>query len=317
MSCDSSEAKGADRWVLFFGKIIRQYHTQSYHKFWYNLSLLSLLKAIFIIFTILINYIFRMSLFFIQSKLFFEINFKMLDKKSRIKVLFCLSFLLIPFLIFSIISQTYTNQEEPDYNGDGVKRPKKSGYWDENDVSFIHIDNNWSDAASNLDWVQGGDGSWGSPYVIENITIDAGGSGSGILIENSNDYFIIRNCTVYNSGSGVWDAGIKLESVSNGILINNNFSNNNYRGLYLDYSDNITVSGNNAYSNTVYGIYLWGSVNNTVSGNTANDNTYDGIFLDNSDNNTISGIESIGIINTMFTSVKKRTREMGIISFNK
>jgi len=28
MSCDSSEAKGADRWVLFFGKTIGQYHTQ-------------------------------------------------------------------------------------------------------------------------------------------------------------------------------------------------------------------------------------------------------------------------------------------------
>lgn len=28
MSCDSSEAKGADRWILFFGKTIGQYHTQ-------------------------------------------------------------------------------------------------------------------------------------------------------------------------------------------------------------------------------------------------------------------------------------------------
>ncbi len=211
----------------------------------------------------------------------------MLDKKSRIKVLVHLSFLLIPFLIFSIISQTYTNQEEPDYNSDSVKSPKNSGYWDESDVSFIYIDNNWSLAASNLDWVQGGDGSWGSPYIIENVTIDAGGSGNGILIENSNDYFIIRNCTVYNSGSGFWDAGIKLESVSNGILINNNFSNN-IHGIILDYSYNITVSGNTANNNHLYGIYLSGSDNNTVSGNNATNNWF-GTYLSDSGNNTVSG----------------------------
>ena len=54
----------------------------------------------------------------------------MLNKKSRIKVLVGLSFLLISFLTSSIISQTYTNQKEADYNVDGVKSPKKSGYWD-------------------------------------------------------------------------------------------------------------------------------------------------------------------------------------------
>ncbi|KKK84422.1 hypothetical protein LCGC14_2783490, partial [marine sediment metagenome] len=114
-----------------------------------------------------------------------------------------------------------------------LKKPKNSGFWS---LNFIHVDGNiignWSATAA-LDWCSG-NGTWGNPYVIENVTIDAGGIGNGILIENSNDYFIIRNSKVYNSGSGGEDAGIKLQSVSNGTLINNNFSNNNIFGIYLD-----------------------------------------------------------------------------------
>ena len=100
-------------------------------------------------------------------------------------------------------------------------KPKTSGYWK---VDYIHIDGNWTDAKNNLDWVQGGDGSLGDPYIIENVTIDCGGSDFGILIENSNDYFIIRNCTVYNSGDEWLNAGIKMDQVDNGQLINNNCS---------------------------------------------------------------------------------------------
>jgi len=149
----------------------------------------------------------------------------------------------------------------------------------------IHIDNNWT--AAKVAGIVTGNGTYSEPYLIEDLVIDGGGSGSGIFIENSNDYFIIRNCTVYNSGSGFWDAGIKLESVSNGILINNNFSNN-IHGIILDYSYNITVSGNTANNNHLYGIYLSGSDNNTVSGNNATNNWF-GTYLSDSGNNTVSG----------------------------
>ena len=227
-----------------------------------------------------------MSLFFIQSKLFIEINFKMLDKKSRIKVLVHLSFLLVPFLIFSITSQIYTNQEEPDYNGDVVKNPKKSGYWI---VSPIIIDGNsgWETASSTYDWITGS-GTWIDPYIIDNVTIDGGYSDSGILIKNSNVYFIIRNVTVYHSGAGSQEAGIVLNSVSNGILTNNNFSDN-YNGVYIVYGNNNTLSENIVSNNIKNGIYLDSSNNNTVSGNTANINRDYGIRMNLGDNNTISG----------------------------
>jgi len=64
-----------------------------------------------------------------------------------------------------------------------VINPKESaGYL----RSFIHVDGNWS-ATTSYDWCYG-DGSWGNPYIIENVTIDSP-TGSGIIIENSkNDY---------------------------------------------------------------------------------------------------------------------------------
>ncbi len=151
---------------------------------------------------------------------------------------------------------------------------------------------NWTWAV-NQPWCYG-QGTWQEPYIIENVTVDCGGTGSGIIINNSkNDHFIIRNCTVYNSGSEWSDAGIKLENTQNG-TISGNTANNNFVGIYLLYDcDNNTISGNTANNNN------WGIIftamhagtcdNNTLSGNTASNNDYDGISLSFSKDNIISG----------------------------
>jgi len=173
-----------------------------------------------------------------------------------------------------------------------VINPKISGGYSE---SFIHIDGNipgnWSDTASTYDWCSG-DGSWSNPYTIENVTVDCGGSGSGIFIDNSeNDYFIIRNCTVYNAGSGTYDAGIKLEITNKGTLTNNNCSNNPQHGILLhNFCDNNTLSGNTACNNSGWGINIDNhSDNNTISGNIANGNDFVGIYLDQSEYSIITG----------------------------
>ncbi len=145
----------------------------------------------------------------------------------------------------------------------------------------IHIDNNWTDAKDAE--ICTGLGTYSDPYVIEDLEIDGGGSGSCIWIENSDVYFKIENCTVYNSGSVYYDAGFRLLWVSNGRLTNNNCSFNN-NGISL-YGSNNNISGNTANYND-YGIYLSNS-NSKVSGNTANNN-YCGIYLDSSNNNIIS-----------------------------
>ncbi|MCJ7720053.1 MAG: hypothetical protein MUO36_01130, partial [Candidatus Hadarchaeum sp.] len=43
----------------------------------------------------------------------------------------------------------------------------------------------------------GGDGSAGSPWIIENWVIDASGA-NGIDIQNTTAYFVVRNCLVEN-----------------------------------------------------------------------------------------------------------------------
>lgn len=161
-----------------------------------------------------------------------------------------------------------------------LSRPKTSGWWD--NFTFIHINGNWSIAAG-YEWCTG-DGSLDKPYTIENITMNAGNSptGSGIYIQNShNDYFIIRNCTVYNSASGAYDAGIKLENTNKGTLTNNNCSDNGMNNILLyNDCDNNTLSENFVNGNTFYGIIIYNNCdNNTIIGNTVNGHIFHGIYL--------------------------------------
>ncbi|MFX1573904.1 MAG: nitrous oxide reductase family maturation protein NosD [Promethearchaeota archaeon] len=216
-----------------------------------------------------------------------------------------LAFSLISSVNLSMDLETYDVLDEIK-----IKNPKNSGGYSE---SFIHVDgsipNNWSYTALNFEWCSG-NGTWSNPYIIENITIDASSSptGSGIYIANSKtDYFIIRNCTVYNAASAQQDAGIKLENTNNGTLVNNNCSNNGENGILLL----LTCVNNTIYKNTVNnnnfgGIYLWADCSiNILSENIASNygTSYQdmGIILMNNCNsntilrNNINGNTQIGI----------------------
>jgi parallel beta-helix repeat protein len=162
----------------------------------------------------------------------------------------------------------------------------------------IHIDDsgvsawNWSKTARCKVWCTGM-GTYSNPYIIEGLEIDAGGSGSCVLIENSNTYFIIRNCKVYNARYQHYDAGIKLYNTNNGTLTYNNCSNNEGSGIFLyNNCDNNSISENIANNNSE-GFSLWEDCDdNTISGNTANNNS-EGISVQfYSDDNTISGNEA-------------------------
>ena len=147
---------------------------------------------------------------------------------------------------------------------------------------------NWTWAESQP-WCYG-DGSWSTPYIIENLTISGFGLTSGIEITNSDSYFEIRNCTIYNSGTNTYDAGIKFDNVTNAVIFNNTCSNNGYDGILLmTGSNNNTIDTTKATNNGHYGIYLYDHCdNNTIIGNDASEND-DGIYLYASDNNTIQG----------------------------
>ncbi|MHA2036988.1 MAG: NosD domain-containing protein [Promethearchaeota archaeon] len=158
----------------------------------------------------------------------------------------------------------------------------------------IHIDDdnpsiNWTVAKK--DGICTGNGTYFNPYVIKDLEIDGEGSGSCILIDNSEVYFRIENCTLFNCGYDFYDAGIKLVNVNNGKVLNNNCSNNNIRGILLRNSNNSIISGNTVNNNNAYGIALYGSHNNTISGNTINE-VSKGIILEGNlggSNNIVSG----------------------------
>jgi hypothetical protein len=75
----------------------------------------------------------------------------------------------------------------------------------------IIINNNWSDAE--IAGICTGSGTWSNPYVIEDLIIDGKNSSNCILIQNSNEFFRIENCILYNSSSAFFTGGIKLNNV--------------------------------------------------------------------------------------------------------
>jgi len=124
----------------------------------------------------------------------------------------------------------------------------------------IHIDNNWSDAK--ITGLCTGSGNSSDPYVIEDLVIDGGGVGSCILIENSEDYFKIENCTISNCGSDFYDSGIKLISANNGNLTNNRALDLDSFGLVM-YESNNTFVVNNIFKGK-HGISVRFSKNNVI-----------------------------------------------------
>jgi len=205
--------------------------------------------------------------------------------KTKAKNLVILVILGLVFPVLHNINFNLNNE-----NNTSSINPKSSGAYIE---SFIHIDgsipNNWSWTAGNYSWCSG-DGTWNNPYMIENVTIDGSGREFGIKICNSNsDFFTIKNCTIYNTGSHWTHEAIELINVSIGTIINNNCSFNVGCGITLDANcNNNTISGNTVNNNLEFGIATYASENTTISGNTANYNQF-GIFIDyDSHNNTIS-----------------------------
>ncbi|MFW9865183.1 MAG: NosD domain-containing protein [Candidatus Thorarchaeota archaeon] len=126
-----------------------------------------------------------------------------------------------------------------------------------------------------------GQGTYSSPYVIEDLIIDGGGSSSSIWIENSDDYFMIVNCSLTNPGSNFGqDASIKLNSTKNGQLINNTIRSDDL-GIYIGLCENNTFIGNDI--RTKYGVYMFLSNFNRIFLNNIEGTTFD-MFIQNSMN---------------------------------
>ncbi|MCG2827483.1 MAG: right-handed parallel beta-helix repeat-containing protein [Thermoplasmatales archaeon] len=129
----------------------------------------------------------------------------------------------------------------------------------------------------------GGTGTVNDPYIIENYTISAS-TAHGIFIDNTDVYFIIRNCVIHDGKSNDRH-GIYFYSVANG-KIDNVTSYNNDDGIYLYSSSNNNITNNQIYNND-HGVYLWDSSNNNISANEIYNNNYYGIYLEQYSSNNI------------------------------
>jgi parallel beta-helix repeat protein len=170
--------------------------------------------------------------------------------------------------IFNSITQ---QEEQADSPMQGI--PHGSASWDlSHSHGPIYVDgddiggDDWDNIAGET-WCQG-DGSYDNPYRLENITIDGKGSNYCIYIRDSNSvYFEIRNCTLFNA-----TYGIRLGSIRKGLIIDNNCSENNNKGIYMYGSYNNTIYNNTCSRNTEQGIRISSSNNNNITRNTCFEN---------------------------------------------
>jgi len=121
-----------------------------------------------------------------------------MKKSLRLYILISLTFFFVILMLSNEINKEISSENEDNTESIEQKEVKTSSYW-VLDPSII--DNNWSETASTYDWCSGS-GSFSNPYVIENVTINGLNSSNCIEIKNSNENFIIRNCTLYNASMG-------------------------------------------------------------------------------------------------------------------
>jgi parallel beta-helix repeat protein len=105
------------------------------------------------------------------------------------------------------------------------------------EYSAIYIDGNAELESYAID----GTGGELDPYIIENLVINASGLGNGIYIQNTNAYFILRNCVITNAD--LYCAGISLSNVTNAKITNNTVYNS-YDGILLCRSSNNMLKNN-------------------------------------------------------------------------
>ena len=127
-----------------------------------------------------------------------------------------------------------------------------------------------------------GNGTVSNPYIIEGLTINGNGSLYCILINNTNKFFNLRGCVLFNSSYGVY-----FNNVSNGELSINQIFGNINAGLFMESSFNNSIFGNSVYKNLMCGFFVRNCSYIEISGNDLERNSFIGIFLNMSNFNDI------------------------------
>ena len=151
-----------------------------------------------------------------------------------------------------------------------------------------------------------GSGSENDPWIIADRTIYGTGNDLGVWIENTDEYFILRNIIFYGIDR---ETGILIRNVNNGRFENNQiygggdgimiedshfntFANNivedtTHHGFILQYSHNNTFLDNNLYNNPLGYRVEFDCHNNTFIGNIVSHSEYFGFFLEDAYHNIL------------------------------
>jgi len=164
--------------------------------------------------------------------------------------------------------------------------PRPDGNYEKRDPIEIHNNTDFHNQADEEGWP--GDGSEDDPYIIKGYEIDGDGHDTGVYVSDTTVYFELRDNYVHSSA----DAGIRLDNVLNGIIVNNTVSNNDGYGIFTGDSSNNNILVDNILDSNDPG---WkgsiqiddGSHNNTLEGNTVTNSGGRGLTIENSNYNTV------------------------------
>ncbi len=157
----------------------------------------------------------------------------------------------------------------------------------------IRVDSDAEMTAMDISEGWPGDGSVGSPYIIEEYDIDGTGYGYCMYIGNVSFSFIVRNCSLHRASGNFdnwnYDSGLYIYNSPNARVDNvTSYLNAGY-GIRIQDSNNAEVKFSNTHMNDYYGIYFRYSDGGQILNNTADYNFYSGIIIYQSDNIKIIG----------------------------
>jgi len=253
----------------------------------------------------------------------------MVGKKDLIRKSLAVGIILLLILInVSVISIEYKSELIDNYN---IKSSNGVNH------SSIYINGNMDFTPEN--GVTGGSGTESDPFIIEgwniiNISLDF-----GIKINNTDSFFVVRNCSfdpsfniciyVLNSVNGCVESciiadsaqfgyGIFMNNCSSFILCNNEIISNTY-GIQISSSNNITVHNNKISAEILSsfdGIKGDKCHNLIVSNNTVSHDYNEGIVLSGSHiiikNNHVSGYSGLGTTGIQITGNNNHVHDNNI-----
>ncbi len=192
---------------------------------------------------------------------------------------------LIALVSLSMITSPPEGTDLTDSKGLETPELETSAWWNITTYS-INIDGNWTATNTTYSWCNGS-GTLEAPFIIENVTLDAYQANSCISIANTNEYFIIRNVTLFNSTTSGITGGIILNNVTNGNITDADISLCNY-GIWINATENCTIYDNNIHDNDNDSIYLLNTNLTLLINNDCINNDGHGVYFDDSINNTVS-----------------------------